>query len=261
MKLNPVIWLYWEGPMPAYIALCLELIRDWHPGMVQLLDRETFEREWWRHDRDVPLDRLTVLHRSDWIRSYLLRWHGGMYSDLDCIPLRSWRPWLDQAWAAPAGFCGYHSTGGTIGANFMASRPGGTIITLQYEEITHNVRHKEHLEWLDVSSVPMTRAVGGREGLCRLYPNEMVQPILWSEQDRMYEEAETFPVQPDAWCYMLSNQCLGDRVRQMCRQEILEGRTRLGYLLRESRRRLTGPAQPTPDAEIAPQRKEALCAV
>jgi len=246
--------------MPAYIAECLDLIRLWHPRWVRLVTREMFEDELWTRDRDVPLEKASVLHRCDWIRLHLLRWHGGMYADLDCIPLGNWQSLLDDAWRSAGGFAGYRSTDNHVGTNFMASRPGGLLITLAYEAATSTLRRNPRPGWLDVSSVPMTEAVRGREALVRLLSLEAVQAISWREQERHFDEGETFSVPDGARCMMLSNQCLGERARRMTREELLQGRTRLGWLLRESRRLAEAAAAGEREVGLRPERRvQAKC--
>lgn len=50
------VWQYWEGPLPAYIGLCLETVRRQHPDAV-VLDLERFA-ELWQHDRDLRIDHI-----------------------------------------------------------------------------------------------------------------------------------------------------------------------------------------------------------
>jgi hypothetical protein len=87
---NATIWLYWEGPRPGYIDLCLQSVLLQHPD-AHLLDRAGFDRLW-RSDRDLPIDDLSLNHKSDFIRAYLLQHYGGLYLDMDCIVLRSLAP-------------------------------------------------------------------------------------------------------------------------------------------------------------------------
>jgi len=240
--------------MPGYIEECLDLMRRWHPGRVRLVTQESFERELWTRDRDVTLSDLHVVTRCDWIRLYLLRWYGGMYADLDCIPLRDWTPWLTEALKNAGGFCGFGSTADHVATSLMAARAGGLLITLAYEAASHRVRHQRPIHWLDLNSGAMTPAARGRESLCRIFPIEEVQPIGWWEQGRYFEEGEQFPV-PDSWCLMLSNQQLGDRARRMTREELLDGRTRLGFSLRESRRRAEAVTGTSSRAPVEPALK------
>jgi hypothetical protein len=230
-----LLWLYWEGPVPPYIEICLDLLRRYNPRSI-LVDRRTVDDI--SPAPPVDIDRLTVLHRSDYLRSHYLYHFGGVYCDADCIPLRPFDCMITAARRAPAGFCGYDSTDNTIGANFMASVPHGEIISEQYRIITHNVRMKRSLQWLDVSSVPMTEAVAGRRVRCIIHPNDAVQPVLWNEMHEMLVERDDSEHErffnPDAICYMLCNQGLGDTVRRLSRDELLGSRRFLSFLLRKS---------------------------
>ena len=48
------VWVYWEGPMPGYIDLCIQTVRSHNPR-VELLDRDGFDTLF-RDDRDLPID-------------------------------------------------------------------------------------------------------------------------------------------------------------------------------------------------------------
>jgi len=205
------LWVYWEGPMPEYIAECLDLMRRWHPGRVRLVTWEMFDEELWTRDRDVTLSDLHVVTRCDWIRLYLLRWYGGLNSDLDCIPLRDWTPWLQEARENAGGFCGFGSTTDHVATSRMAARAGGLVITLAYEAANAAVRRKCALKWNDLASHVMNPAARGRESQCRIFPIAEVQPVGWWEQACYFDEGDSFPVPDTAWCMMLSNQGLGDR--------------------------------------------------
>ena len=241
------LWVYWEsGPMPDYLAECMGLMRLWHPGAVRLVTWEIFESELWTRDRDVPISDLHVVTRCDWIRLYLLRWYGGMYADLDCIPLRDWTPWLEEARRNTGGFCGFGSTRDHVATSLMAARAGGLIITLAYEAASRRARHQRPIHWLDLNSGVMTPAARGRESQCRIFPIAEVQPIGWWEQACYFEEGDEFPLPEGIWCLMLSNQQLGERGRGLTREQLRTGRTRLAFYLRESRRRVETARLPGP---------------
>jgi hypothetical protein len=173
------------------------------------------------------------------MRSHYLLHFGGIYCDADCIPLKPFGAVYDMARNSPGGFCGYDSTDNTIGANFMASVSGGPVIARQYNIITNNVRIKERLEWLDVSSVPMTQAVRevGRDR-CVILPERLIQPVRWSAMDQMFvhrsDEDHAGYYVPEAFCYMLSNQCLGERARSMSRGDLLESDYFFSFLFRNA---------------------------
>lgn len=115
---NGTIWLYWDGPQPGYINLCLQTVLSHHSD-VQLLNRARFE-ELWREDWDLPIDELALNHQSDFNRAYLLQHYGGLYLDVDCVVLRNLDPLLELA--KVHGFVGYREPQGYMSCNFMAAQ-------------------------------------------------------------------------------------------------------------------------------------------
>ncbi len=234
--MSETLWLYWEGPRPPYVQLCVNLLLAFNPDSRLLGPAEIRAVQ---PPFPVDVDRLTVLHRSDYLRSHYLLHFGGVYCDADCIPLKPFQAVHDMARQAPGGFCGYDSTDNTIGANFMASVSGGSVIARQYQIITHNVRTKQNLEWLDVSSVPMTQAVRevGRDR-CVILPERLVQPVRWNAMDQMLvqrrDEDHVRHFVPDAFCYMLSNQCLSERARFLSRADLLQSDHFLSFVFRNA---------------------------
>ena len=234
--MGPTLWLYWEGPRPPYVQLCLDLLLAFNPDS-KLLGPEDIRAV--QPPFPVEVNRLTVLHRSDYLRSHYLMHFGGIYCDADCIPLKPFEAIYDMGRQSPGGFCGYDSTDNTIGANFMASVRRGPVITRQYQIITQNVRRKPKLEWLDVSSVPMTQAVRevGRDR-CVILPERLIQPVRWHAMNQMLiqqsDEDHGRLFVPNAFCYMLSNQCLDERARSMCRAELLESDCFVSFVFRNA---------------------------
>src|SRR5205814_2343526 len=153
--LTDTIWMYWEGPQPAFISLCAQTVRA-HNGNVVLLDRAGFDRLF-TEDRDVEIDALALKHKSDFIRAYLLKRYGGLYVDADCIVMRDLAPVLDLS--RQHGFVGYREPQGYMSCNFMASVAGGTVISEHYAQVCATLRSRRALQWLDLASVPMNEVV------------------------------------------------------------------------------------------------------
>ncbi|HEY1187494.1 MAG TPA: class I SAM-dependent methyltransferase [Gemmata sp.] len=205
------VWAYWEGPLPGYIELCLQTLRAHHPG-AEVLDRAGFEALF-RHDRDLPIDALPLAQKADFIRAYLLAHHGGLYLDADCVVLRN----LDFAFAAAdaAEFVGYRDPLGYMSNSFMATPPGGAVITDHYRQVCETIRSGRALEWLDLGSVPLDRAVARHPGRAHVLPTEAVMPLSWQHSerlaDRRADHAHALSFRSDAACYMLSNNTIKNR--------------------------------------------------
>jgi hypothetical protein len=205
------IWLYWEGPQPEYISLCCKTVFA-HNENVVLLDRASFDRLF-QHDRDINIDALALNHKSDFIRAYLLKHYGGLYIDADCIVLRNLSPVLEKA--SQFGFAGYREPQGHMSCYFMASLADSEVLTEHYNMVCATIRSRRYLEWLDLASVPMEKAIARHPDKSFLFPTEAIMPISWNESERLCirrsdEEHERY-FQHDAFCYMLSNNTIKSR--------------------------------------------------
>jgi len=205
MKSNDTVWLYWQGPRPGYIDLCLRSVLAHHPD-ARVLDRASFD-QLWRHDRDIDLDRLALNHQSDFIRAYLLKHHGGLYLDADCIVLRDLSPLL--ALTDVHGFVGYREPQGYMSCNFMAARAESAVICDHYRRVCARLRDPRPLEWLDLASTPMDIAIADYGTNAVLLPTRSVMPIAWNESEllavRRDDAGHAREFFADAWCVMLSN--------------------------------------------------------
>ncbi|WP_240359531.1 glycosyltransferase [Pyxidicoccus trucidator] len=231
------LWLYWEGVMPAYIQLCSELLQAFHPNAV-LVVPETLSR----YGIDsAKLSHMHVAQRSDCIRTALLHDFGGMWCDIDCIPLRTFELLYRLAEKSSVGFASYDSTDDTIGYGFTASLPRAPVIARQHEQVMAVVNSGRAPRWLEVSTEPLTQIVRevGRENM-PLLPLYLTQPVVWHEQQRFSvrgsdeEHRKHLAGNPSAFCYMLSNQCMADDVKRLTRHELLTSDRFISFLFRES---------------------------
>ncbi len=233
------IWLFWEGPCPPYIGLCLETILRHHPH-ARILDRRGFETLW-RHDRDLPIDRLSLNHLSDYVRAYLLSQYGGLYLDADCILLRPLSPLLDMA--DTHGFVGYREPQGYMSCNFMAARPGDRVAADHYTRVRARIRAGAPFQWLDLASVPMDAAIAAHGAHALILPTPSVMPLPWQDMAALLAERDDadhdafFPA--DSWSVMLANAIIGQEamtrpIGSLARATLLGGRSYLSYMLRRA---------------------------
>jgi hypothetical protein len=245
------VWMFWEGPRPGYIDLCLDTVRRHHPDL-RLLDRAGFDALW-RDDRHISLDGLGLNHVSDFVRAYLLSRHGGLYLDADAVVLRSLDPLL--AAAEVHGFVGYREPHGYMSCNFMASRAGDWVIMDHYRRVATRLRDPRPLEWLDLASTPMDIAVRdyGRNAL--ILPCSSIMPLAWNESERLAirrdDGAHAAESADDAWAWMLSNNTIRSDLRTrhlyyLPRELMLADRSFLAFLLRRGLR-----ADPLPALALA----------
>lgn len=249
------IWQFWEGPRPAYIALCLETVARHHPD-VQLLDRAAFDTLW-TEDRDIAIDHLGHNHQSDFIRAYLLAHYGGLYIDADAIIMRSLSVYAEMAEAV--GFVGYREPQGYMSCNFMAARAGHWVIADHYRRVAARLRDSSPLEWLDLASTPMDIAVRdyGRHSV--ILPTEHIMPVGWQESEKFAaprdDDDHNRQFDVDAGVWMLSNNTIKNdaRTRHLAllpREHLLAGRSFLSFLFRMA---LQKPRQNLGLDDAAPQ--------
>jgi hypothetical protein len=202
------IWMYWEGHRPEWISMCERTVRA-HADDVRVLSPEDFDlmRDC---DRDIDVSGLCVAHRADFIRSYLLRKHGGLWIDSDCIVIKDLQPWLNRL--AQYEFIGYKERQGHVANNFMAARPGSSIATEYYRRICSLLRSRTQLSWLTLGSDALTSVLSELNRPWLQIGYELVQPICWS-QPRLFfairqpaQHAAAFNER--SICYMLANQVL-----------------------------------------------------
>jgi glycosyl transferase-like sugar-binding protein len=237
--MDDTVWLYWEGPQPPYISLCLKTVRVHHPN-ARVLDRAAFDALF-RSDRDLDIDALALNHKSDFIRAYLLAHYGGLYVDADCIVLRSLGPVLEMA--GERGFAGYREPLGYMSCNFMAASAGSAVIADHYERVCARLRSGKPLEWLDLASVPMDQAVVAHPEEYCLIPTEQVMPLSWTKSHELCiqrsDEEHSRYVREDAFCYMLSNNTIKSRLKTrilcyMPEDHLLAARYFISYLFRRA---------------------------
>jgi len=246
MHPEPRFWLYWEGPMPPYIRLCADLLLAYNPGAV-LFGPDDLPGLGFSEDIQAAISRWHVCQRSDAIRTILLATHGGMWCDIDCIPLRSFHHFARLAQASPAGIAAYDSTDNTIGVGFLAARAGGEAISRLQQHVLDVIHSGRSPGWLEVSSEPMTAIIReiGRDK-CPIIPLEHVQPISWKDmrllcgRDADINHRGWVDARPSAYCFMLSNQAIHSDtdIRQLTRHELLTSDRLISFLFRESIARL-----------------------
>lgn len=246
----PTVWTYWEGPCPDYIGLCLDSMR--RMCNLRLLDRTAFD-ELWQEDRDLPIDKLYVAHRADFIRVYLLHHYGGAWIDADCIVLRR----IDTLASCLAAhdLVYYREPHGTCSNNFLIAKARSRITGSYYESVVSHLRAGRPISWLEIGSVPLTAAIQRYPEHARQLATETIMPISWSENQRFLDPVTAEALEEAArgrgrlhnsrsFCYMLSNHSMPEAVKILTREEILAGPTFLNYLFRMAAS--NSSAQPLP---------------
>jgi hypothetical protein len=237
--LAPTVWMYWEGPMPAYISLCCRTIFT-HNEHVRLLNRASFD-DLFMHDRDINIDALGVQHRSDFIRAYLLKHYGGLYLDVDCVVMRSLSPLLELA--KRYGFVGYREQQGNMSNGLLVAEAYNEVIAEHYHSVCASLRSGVHLEWCDLGAVSLDKVMTEFPGKYHLQATESIMPINWYHSEvfvvqRSDNEHERY-LQSEAFCYMLSNSTLSGReqtkvLTMLTEEELLNAKYFLSFLFRRA---------------------------
>ncbi len=224
--------------MPAYIGLCLEIVRRFHPK-AEILDRTGFDRLW-VDDRDVDIDRFPLNYKSDFIRAYLIARHGGLYLDADTVLFRRLDPVMDAA--REHGFVAFGAVGEEHDLNcaLIAAPPGSPLAADYYAKVLARARQGPPFRWLDLSAWRLLEAMDAAEKRAALLKLRDVTPVTWKETARLAERPDPAEVARwvrDCWCFMLSNATMGQRpetqrFRSMTRDQLIADDSILGAVFR-----------------------------
>jgi tetratricopeptide (TPR) repeat protein len=172
------VWGYWEDvggrPRPAFIAACQDTIRA-HGLDVRILSPAEFEEIRGDQDRDIDLSRLSVEHRADYIRAFLLKERSGLWLDSDCIVLRSLEPLLDRL--EECDFLAYFDRTNYPQNNLLGSRPGSVTALAFYLHIVGTLR-SEH-RYADVA---WARSEANWDGI----GGDVLAYFLWNTEQTRY---------------------------------------------------------------------------
>ncbi len=228
------VWLYWEGPCPAWIERCRETILR-HGGNVNLLDRAAFEALR-ADDADIDLDPLLPAHRADYARAFLLARHGGIWLDSDCILMRP----LDEVRAAVrrAGFVAHRDRQGYFPNGFMAAAKGNDLAERFYRAVAERLRAGGTLGWIELGGAQLTRLLTGAGARFAELPCAAIQPICWSEPARFFERGDparhAARFDAEATTYMLSNTEIAKHVGKAAGADLMAPNSFFTYLVGRS---------------------------
>lgn len=94
-----ILWVFWTGDneMSASRRRSLSTIRAAQKGLdVRIITADTVGAvEVPGHPLHPAYESISFVHRADYLRAYVLRHHGGAYTDLK-RPLRAWAPLVEE---------------------------------------------------------------------------------------------------------------------------------------------------------------------
>ena len=220
--------------MPAWISSCQETMRCHIPGL-QILSYAQFEALR-TVDLDLDLMHLCPAHRADYIRCYLLRNYGGFWIDADCLVLRDLRSLIGCLDLYE--FVGYRERQGHVANNFMGARAGSQVMEYFYKRVCSTLRSGEPLCWTEIGSKALTSTIRGLSTRWLQMNCELVQPICWSRPEAFFSvrsaEEHASLINPDSFCYMLSNVMIQKYQRRYRTCSLLKDGTFFTYLFEHS---------------------------
>lgn len=233
----PDVWTYWQGPRPCWISLCLETIATNVPGAT-ILDPASWDDLY--DGLDVPrhlLNRQLPNVKSDFIRAWILRHHGGVWVDADAIVFRDL-----SSLAKPGLFTCYRAHGKEYCTALLATRDQTNVGHEYYTEMVRRLRQKKgRLHRLSLGPRVLTAAIrrcGSSE--VSLVPADLVHPWpYWLRKDgaRLWQDGSDHSMRhldhADAYCFMLTHRALGP-MRTWSRDAILDSCTLPGRLFRRA---------------------------
>ena len=250
------IWTYWESidskPMPSYLQLCLNAIKKTNPGANVRLVTPNNMKQYIPHI-DIPLNDIKLKDRNknpislktDYLRVRLLHDHGGLWLDIDCIPLRNLGSIVNR-YLSSYSFVGMRKTSKEkpyFTNNFMASRADGNIVREYLKKITEHiekkVRKKELFKWSEIGSDMLTPIVeaSNKESLLVLDEN-LIHPFDFKEhllleralEHKKIESILSEKISDKTYCLMLYNALISERFKSLTKDEVLLSNTIIGHM-------------------------------
>lgn len=227
------VWMYWEGEMPPYVAMCLESVKRNAGLNVIVVDRKSLCDYLPRIRTDVWSIREPA-HRADYIRGSLLKEHGGIWVDADFICLRSLRPLLSNLETLGLSCSGVSP--GLPSIWFLASKKNGPQISnwvAAMDEVLNRNGAGAEIGWNDLGSKALSEVVA-KTGYCHL-ERELFGWLPWQMSSDVLKRASVAEVESfQGYGFMLFNKMIGPTLRPMSRDEVLRSDTLLGALFRKA---------------------------
>lgn len=222
------IWTFWdkEAIRPPYIDLCFETMKKYCPNLVILDDESVLEH---LPDLDPRLEQITYdqtgtfipSQRADFIKVKLLNRYGGLFLDADTIVVQSLVPVFDRL--AKHSFVGRLNEIGTIAVNFMACRPGDSLMAAYSFEMDKMI---EESLVIKKENHPGTRLLTRLKDRMQLKPflyTHEVSPINFKHWKNYFNEAYQVGhfVFKETLCFQLWNRVFPESFKQMSAKDVL----------------------------------------
>jgi hypothetical protein len=228
------VWTYWEGPMPDWIAACLDTARR-HVPSLRVLGPAEFDALRDR-DRDIDLSRLHVAQRADVVRAFLLMRFGGLWIDADCLVMRDLGELLSQL--AGVDCIVHRERQGLYSNAFLAAAPGSVVAARLYDAVCARLRSGGPLGWIALGNEPLTQVLDEVAAPRLELPTQRIQPVCWSRPQEFFRQGDDAQharaLDPEALCYMLSQQNVNRFQRATPGAALTAPRSFFSFLLRRA---------------------------
>ena len=230
-EVEPVVWVYWEGDCPDWIAQCHRTIKKHSPNY-RILNAEIFDQLWYK-DRDIEINKLPIALKADYMRAFLLCHFGGLWIDSDCIVMKP----LSQLFSKleNAEFIAHRERSGLVSNAFIGAKFASEIARRYYQKVCKVLRSNKTLGWTSIGSQPLTEVLNASEFPWYELACEDIQPVCWSQPEAFFKKQDKAvheeKLNTDSLCYMLSNQQISLYQKKNCRDKLLQADTFFRFLL------------------------------
>lgn len=184
------IFCFWTGgnPLTANRERCLQDLMRTNRNIEVILVTPGNLSNWVvdEHPLHPAYDHLSFVHRSDYLRTYFMHYHGGGYSDLKS-PRHNWSPVFDRLDA----HCDWYAVGyREMGSGQTGTQPGrmGRLLRLHYHRLigqgAYVFRPRTDLtkRWLDSAEAVLAATTNAlREHPGGVWGDEPGYPLRWTE--------------------------------------------------------------------------------
>lgn len=227
------IWMYWESPAgttkPEYLDLCLQTI-EMHKGILDLVVLDEASVRNYIPDLRADIDRLSLVHRSDYYRSRLIYRHGGVWLDADVIAMRPLQELIEYLGTEEVAFYGRGDS--NLSINCFVGRRGAACLEdwmLRQDQLLHQGRE---IPWNGLGKDSLVEA--SRHHSYASMPFGRISPIPWQKWKWVVSRRRSpkpFLVE-DPIVFMLYNKFLVDELAGFSKEELLRSNMLVSKLFR-----------------------------
>lgn len=194
-QIRPKLFIYWETPpgsnTPPYIALCRTAIEYQCQDMdIRLITPENIDEylhgvhpNLSRVARNISPDKVCLAIKTGFIRTFLLEKYGGVYTDIDSLPLVSlsniWNQTLDKGFLAVRRVSAPRKH---ISIGLLAAQKDHPVLTEYANFLRKKLEQKYIFAWGEIGAWGLTPIVNRNENICNILHEKYAHPIIAEKQ-------------------------------------------------------------------------------